>query len=169
MFGGVHEVYYRPFTFHDGRIDGSVWIQGNAMAITTEIEDVPASKNNSKVKLDMIPYVKEAKSKYSLNELKHRFIWRQVKLADKDGKQETYYLIYKNYYPDLKITEEPINKYDITQEYKKRLNQEKKQARQQRREATNAEKQDTTNQQGTTTTVGGANNTLTGFFTPLHI
>lgn len=160
MFGGVHEVYYRPFTFHDGRIDGSVWIQGNAMAITTEIEDVPASKNNSKVKLDMIPYVKEAKSTYQLNDLKHRFIWRQVKLADKDGKQETYYLIYKNYYPDLKITEEPVKKYDITQEYKKRLNQEKKQARQQRREAS---KQDTTNQQGTTTTVGGAN-TLTGFF-----
>lgn len=159
MFGGVHEVYYRPFTFHDGRIDGSVWIQGNAMAITTEIEDIPESDNNSKVKLDMIPYVKEAKSKYNLNDLKHRFIWRQVKLADKDGKQETYYLIYKNYYPDLKITEEPVKNYDITQEYKKRLNQEKKQARQQRREAS---KQDTTNQQGTTPTVGGAANSLTG-------
>jgi len=155
--GKVHDVYYRPFTLHDGRIDGSVWIQGNAMAITTEIEDVPEDTNNSKVKLDMIPYVNEAKSTYQLNDLKHRFIWRQVKLADKDGKQETYYLIYKNYYPDLKITEKPIYDYDITQDYKKRLNEEKKQSRQQRREAP---KQDTTNQQGTTPTVGGAS--LTG-------
>ena len=64
--GMVHDIYYRPFFFHDGRVDGSVWIQGENMGICSEIEGFKESDNNNKVKLDMIPYTKEAKKDYQL-------------------------------------------------------------------------------------------------------
>ena len=133
---GVHDTFYRPFTFHDGRIDGSVWIQGNGMAITTEIEDVPDDENNAKIKLDMIPYDTEVKQKfgYELEDLKHKFVWKKIEITDKDDKKGVYYLIYKNYYPDLKVTEKESITYDTTELYRKKENDKKKEARKQRRE-----------------------------------
>ena len=121
-FWGVYDVYYRPFFFHDGRVDGSVWIQGENMGICSEIEGFKESDNNNKVKLDMIPYTKEAKDKYKYQpeDLKHKFIFRKTQIQDKDGKKDTYYLIYKNYLPDLTVSNRNTEGYDLTELYKKK-------------------------------------------------
>ena len=123
---GVHDVYYRPFFFHDGRVDGSIWIQGENMGICTEMEGFKESDNNNKVKLDMIPYTKEAKGKnYLLEDLKHKFIFRKVQIQNKDNKKDTYHLIYKNYLPDLSVSNRNTEGYDETELHKKKLKQKK--------------------------------------------
>jgi hypothetical protein len=120
-FWGVHDVYYRPFFFHDGRVDGSVWIQGENMGICSEVEGFKKTDNNNKVKLDMIPYTKEAKGmKYELEDLKHKFIFRKAQIQNKDGKKDIYYLIYKNYLPDLTVSNRNTEGYDVTELYKKK-------------------------------------------------